>query len=68
MKAESRQIPQKLAARLKFVYCLRSVERIPATNCFRQMLTFTERTLKQEKGELTNCQTIKEVVFGTRNN
>jgi len=32
------------------------------------MLTFTERTMKQEKGELTNCQTIKEVVFGTRNN
>jgi len=32
------------------------------------MLTFTERTIKQEKEELTNCQTIKEVVFGTRNN
>jgi len=29
---------------------------------------FTERTMKQEKGELTICQTIKEVVFGTRNN
>jgi len=29
---------------------------------------FTERTMKQEKGELTNCQTIKEVLFGTRNN
>ena len=36
MKAESRQIPQKLAARLKFVYCLRSVERIPATTVFRK--------------------------------
>ena len=34
---------------------------------FPQMLTFTERTMKQEKGELTNCQTIKEVAFGTRN-
>jgi len=32
------------------------------------MLTFTERTMKQEKGELTNCQTINEVVFGTKNN
>jgi len=31
-------------------------------------MTFTERTMKQEKGELMNCQTIKEVVFGTRNN
>jgi len=36
MKAESRQIPQKLAARLKFVYCLQSVERIPATAVFRK--------------------------------
>ena len=36
MKAESRQIPQKLAARLKFVCCLRSVERIPATTVFRK--------------------------------
>jgi len=24
--------------------------------------------MKQEKGELMNCQTIKQVVFGTRNN
>jgi len=36
MKAESRQIPQKLATRLKFAYCLRSVERIPATTVFRK--------------------------------
>ena len=36
MKAESSQIPQKLAARLKFVYCLRSLERIPATTVFRK--------------------------------
>jgi len=36
MKAESRQIPQKLAARLMFVCCLRSVERIPATTFFRR--------------------------------
>jgi len=36
MKAESRQIPQKLAARLKFVCCVRSVERIPATTVFRK--------------------------------
>ena len=39
----------------------------PCHCCFTQMLTFTERTVKQEKGELTNCQTIKEVVFGTKN-
>ena len=32
------------------------------------MLTFTERTMKQKEGELTNCQTIKEIVFGTRSN
>jgi len=36
MKAESKQIPQKLATRLKFAYCLRSVERIPATTVFRK--------------------------------
>jgi len=35
MKAESRQIPQKLATRLKSVYCPRSVERIPDTTVFR---------------------------------
>jgi len=68
MKAESRQIPQKLAARLKFVCCLRSVERIPATTVFLKMLTFTERTMRQEKGEVMNCHTNKKVVFGIRNN
>jgi len=36
MKAESRQIPQKLATRLKFAYCLRSVERIHASTVFRK--------------------------------
>jgi len=30
-----------------------------------QMLTFTERTMRQER---KNCPTIEEVVFGTRNN
>jgi len=32
------------------------------------MLTFTEKTMRQDKGTLTNCPTIKKVVFGTRNN
>jgi len=36
MKAETRQISQKLAAWLKFVCCLRSVERIPVTTVFRK--------------------------------
>jgi len=68
MKAESRHIPHKLAARLKFIYCLQSIERIPATTVFCKCCHLLQRTMKQEKGELTNCQTIKEVVFGTRNN
>jgi len=33
----------------------------PCHYYFPQMLAFTERTMKQEKGELTNCQTIKEL-------
>jgi len=60
MKAESRQIPQKLAARQKFVCCLRSVERIPATTVSCKMLTFTKRTMRQEKEEVTNCHTNKK--------
>jgi len=31
------------------------------------MLTLTEKTMRQEKGELTNCSTNKEVVVETRN-
>jgi len=68
MNAESRQIPQTLAARLKFVCCLRSVERIIATTVFRKMLTFTERTTREENGEVANCHTNKKVMFGTGNN
>jgi len=30
------------------------------------MLTFTERTMKQKKGELTNCPSNNKAVFGTR--
>jgi len=37
-----------------FVRCRRSVERIPATTVFHKMLTFTERTMRQEKGEVMN--------------
>jgi len=32
------------------------------------MLTFTERTMRQEKGELMNYPINKNVVLGTRNN
>jgi len=39
-----------------------------ASNAFPKMLKFTERTMRQEKEELTNCPNVKEVVFGTRNN
>ena len=38
----------------------------PCHYCFPQMLTFTEKTMRQEKGEWTNCPTIKKVVFGTQ--
>jgi len=40
----------------------------PCHYCFPQMLTFPERTMKQEKEELTSCPTNKNVVLGTRNN
>jgi len=43
-----------------------------AKNCatsptFPQMFTFSERTMRQEKGKLTNYATNKKVDFGTRN-
>jgi len=35
---------------------------------FTLEITVTERIMRPEKGELTNCHTNKKVVFGTRNN
>jgi len=69
-KNESRKQADSSEAYRKAKACLLSSIRWenPCHYCFPQMLTFTERTMKKEKGELMNCHTIKEVVFGTRNN
>jgi len=65
MKAESRQIPQKLATRLKFVFDpLR--ESLPLL--FSANVDIYWKNYGTGKEELTNCPNIKEVVFGTINN
>jgi len=43
MKAESRQIPQKLAARLKFVYCIHSNDNYLLTVRFISLSTILVR-------------------------
>jgi len=67
MKAEtSRQVPQKLTMRLKLVLLssIRGGNR--CYYCFPQMLTLTERTMRQEKGELTNCRNNKAQHLSSR--
>jgi len=68
MKAESRQLPKKLAARLNFVLLSSICGGNHCYYCFPQILTFTERTMRQEKGKLTNCPNNNKPVFGTSDN